>query len=106
MTTKAPERIWAETISHSLLHAWVEGNWHSDEGAFGGVQYIRADLTPSPEVVKELVDAAKAFRHAVCGDTGFAAAVRLHSGNAYPWPSLDLADEWLTAVLAKLEGGE
>lgn len=55
MTTKAPERIWAETISHSLLHAWVEGNWHSDEGAFGGVQYIRADLSSSPEVVKELV---------------------------------------------------
>ena len=103
--TDAPERIWAFRTADFI--AGIEcGSWTEIEAAKGSTLFIRADLTPSPEVVKELVEAAKAFRHAVCGDTGFAAAVRLHSGNAYPWPSLDLADEWLTAVLAKLEGGE
>lgn len=69
----------------------------------GPIIYKPIPQAPDAGVVAELVEAAKAFRNAVCGDTGFAAAVRLHSGNAYPWPALDLADEWLLNTLAKLE---
>jgi len=30
--------------------------------------------------------------HAVCGEKGFAEAVRRDSGRIYPWPALDLAE--------------
>ena len=30
--------------------------------------------------------------HAVCGENGFAQAVRRDSGRVYPWPALDLAE--------------
>lgn len=39
------------------------------------------------------------LHHAVCGETGFAACVRLDSGKAYPWPALDDADETARAAL-------
>lgn len=37
-------------------------------------------------------DALRTLLHAVCGETGFANAVRNESGHAYPWPSLDVAE--------------
>mgnify|MGYP000464542594 CR=1 FL=1 len=36
--------------------------------------------------------ALREMLHAVCGETGFASAVRLVSGLAYPWPALDIAE--------------
>ena len=36
---------------------------------------------------------------AVCGETGFASAVRNHSGLQYPWPALDIAEEKARAAL-------
>jgi len=45
------------------------------------------------EEVDVLREALSALHHAVCGETGFAAAVRADSGLAYPWPVLDAADE-------------
>lgn len=40
----------------------------------------------------EQSEALYALHHAVCGETGFANAVRVDSGLAYPWPALDEAD--------------
>jgi hypothetical protein len=48
--------------------------------------------------------ALRKLHHAVCGETGFAACVRLDSGLAYPWPALDEADEMTRATLAEIEG--
>ena len=59
--------------------------------------YIRADL------MAELAEAAEGLHHAMCGDTGFVAAVRADSGLAYPWPALDAAEERLAAALAKIK---
>jgi hypothetical protein len=63
------------------------------------------------DTIKELeaklakaVEALRKLHHAVCGETGFAACVRLDSGLAYPWPALDEADEMTRATLAEIEG--
>ena len=50
------------------------------------------------------VVALRKLHHAVCGETGFAACVRLESGLAYPWPALEEADEMTRATLAEIEG--
>lgn len=76
------------------------------------VEAIRALSAVDPLAdprVKALVQAVEALRklhHAVCGETGFAACVRLDSGLAYPWPALDEADEMTRATLAEIEGGK
>lgn len=57
------------------------------------------------ELLSSLVEAREALaglHHAVCGETGFAAAVRGVSGTPYPWPALDLADE---KAIRALNGG-
>ena len=48
----------------------------------------------------KLRDALEKLHQAVCGETGFAAAVRQESGKAYPWPALDIADDLARAALA------
>jgi hypothetical protein len=53
--------------------------------------------------VKVLEDALRAMTHAVCGETGFAECVRRDSGQAYPWPALEIAE---TAARAAMEGKE
>lgn len=44
-------------------------------------------------------DALRFLERAVCGDTGFAAAVRADSELAYPWPALDIAEAEARALL-------
>ena len=56
--------------------------------------------------LSKAVEALKSLHHVVCGETGFASAVRNHSGKAYPWEPLDIADAQTRAVLAELEGGK
>ena len=56
------------------------------------------------ERVARLEGALRKLHHAVCGETGFAACVRLESGKAYPWPALDDADEATRAALT--DGGK
>lgn len=51
----------------------------------------------------EAVEMLRKLHHAVCGSTGFAAAVRITSGIAYPWPALDEADAAVRAFLSTLE---
>lgn len=84
-----------------LQAAWADGfNAARDQ--------IRADLATQPDPlsdprVKSLVDALYKLHHAVCGETGFAACVRLDSGLAYPWPALDIADSEARAALAAFD---
>jgi chromosome segregation ATPase len=65
-----------------------------------GTQAVR-DLE---DKLAKAVEALRKLHHAVCGETGFAACVRLDSGLAYPWPALDEADEMTRATLAEIEG--
>ena len=53
--------------------------------------------------VRDLTMALVAMLQSVCGPTGFAEAVRHNSCRAYPWPSLDKAEEQSRSALAALE---
>ena len=46
-----------------------------------------------------LREALEDLLHAVCGEKGFAEAVRRDSGRVYPWPALDLAEAKAIAAL-------
>jgi hypothetical protein len=61
------------------------------------IEALTAELAKAVEALRKL-------HHAVCGETGFAACVRLDSGLAYPWPALDEADEMTRAIIAEIEG--
>ena len=60
----------------------------------------------SPPMETELLESLKAMVHAVCGPTGFAAAVRGHSGKAYPWESLELAEDVARKLISKAEAAQ
>ncbi|WPM83120.1 hypothetical protein R5W60_21740 (plasmid) [Brucella pseudintermedia] len=47
-----------------------------------------------------LEEALRKLLHAVCGETGFANAVRQESGHAYPWPALDIAEAFAISALS------
>ncbi len=51
-------------------------------------------------LIKELLAALDALRSSVCGENGFVEAVRRESDHAYPWPSLDTAEEIVNKVTA------
>jgi hypothetical protein len=120
---EAPERIWAYP---SNVTGWDSAIAHN-RPILNSTEFVRADLAQAPDagvpcphpdvydsgnccgghcfapdagVVAELVEAAKALQHAVCGPTGFAEAVRHNTGLALPWPSLDAAEERLSRALA------
>lgn len=48
---------------------------------------------------KDLHIALADLLHAVCGERGFAEAVRRDSGRIYPWPALELAEAKARAAL-------
>lgn len=48
---------------------------------------------------EEVKGALRKMVDAVCGETGFANAVRLDSGKAYPWPALDIAERIAALIL-------
>ena len=60
---------------------------------------LERKLSAAEAEVEKLRGALSKLHHAVCGETGFAACVRLDSGKAYPWPALDDADETARAAL-------
>jgi hypothetical protein len=64
------------------------------------------DIDDLKAKLAKALEALRKLHHAVCGETGFAACVRLDSGLAYPWPALDEADEMTRALLAEIEGSD
>ena len=72
---------------------------------------VDSDLLPIRDRIEDLeaklaqaVEALRNLHGAVCGETGFAAAVRAVSGKAYPWPQLDQSDADARAILAEIKG--
>ena len=67
---------------------------------------LRHDLERYMDIANEHVNEAERLRdaladllHAVCGEKGFAEAVRRDSGRIYPWPALELAEAKARAAL-------
>lgn len=83
-------------VSHAL--AWVIEEPLRAENAT-----LLSRLKESEDRRGRLEEALAELHHAVCGETGFAAAVRSVSGTPYPWPALDLADEKARALLSPEE---
>ena len=62
--------------------------------------YSAADRIEALTAENERLRAAlREMFEVVCGETGFAQAVRADSGFAYPWPALDLAEAKARAAL-------
>jgi len=55
--------------------------------------------------IEQLEQALQAMLHAVCSPTGFAAAVRTDSGKAYPWVTLEYAEQMARAALGEKKDG-
>lgn len=103
---KTPPRIWIWPDQDAYgVQNWSKGCYRAEprrpldkpDGPTGA-EYVPA------EIMADLYAALDALRHAVCGETGFAACVRAHSGTAYPWPALDEAEAMAKAALAKARG--
>ena len=60
---------------------------------------LRNAMVVMDNTVRELTEALREMFEAVCGETGFAQAVRAESGIPYPWPALDLAEAMARAAL-------
>lgn len=76
---------------------YEEGQWDMAQRLIG----IARKFSSPPSHDAELLAALRDLRQAVCGETGFASAVREHSGLAYPWPALDIAEAKADAVLSR-----
>lgn len=70
------------------------------EGVSSLLLSVQQDCIKERQRAERLEAALHKLHHAVCGETGFAACVRLDSGKAYPWPALDDADETARATLS------
>lgn len=71
----------------------VEKHWMMDSDA------IDKQRSEAADAIEVLRDALADLLHAVCGETGFAEAVRRDSGRMYPWPALELAEAKARAAL-------
>lgn len=87
----------ADEASDPDATAIVHVQWRNDRAANARLIALAPDLAAE---VLQLREALQALHHAVCGETGFAEAVRLNSGLAYPWPALDISDEMARAALS------
>lgn len=63
------------------------------------IERLRNAMVVMDNTVQELTEALREMFEAVCGETGFAQAVRAESGIPYPWPALDLAEAMARAAL-------
>ena len=85
---------WSATLDEKEL-AVVENRLPSE-------QHYREYVARENAV--EIQAALKALLQAVCGETGFANAVRTATGTAYPWEPLDIAEARALAILTKTGG--
>lgn len=88
--TDAMESIlWVDTIiddKEAIAKAFARHHQHGyDQGYYDGCANPIARHDALREALADLL-------HAVCGEKGFAQAVRRDSGRIYPWPALDLAE--------------
>jgi len=92
LCTKAADRIEAQAAEIERLRAEAEA--HYDRGYYDGSTHpiVRHDA---------LREALADLLHAVCGEKGFAEAVRRDSGRVYPWPALELAEAKALAALGQ-----
>jgi len=58
-------------------------------------------VTAMSERIETLEAALHEMLHAVCSPTGFASAVRTDSGKAYPWVTLEHAEQKARAALGE-----
>jgi hypothetical protein len=94
----------------------LDGEWVwlvSAENGKNSSLYSEADYFAALSELDRLRSSNEAMRkaleqllHAVCGETGFANAVRTMSGTAYPWPALDIAEAEARAALSLLGEGK
>ena len=111
LSVAAADRIEALTAKVKLMDDLDVINGEKIEALTEQLEAARADAKEAEAYAEELeaklaeaVEALRKLHHAVCGETGFAACVRLDSGLAYPWPALDEADEMTRTTLAEIEG--
>jgi hypothetical protein len=92
MGTKAQALVDQLSAENERLR--VEAEAHYDRGYYDGGIYLL-------EQHEALREALVGLLHAVCGEKGFAEAVRRDSGRIYPWPSLELAEAKALAALGQ-----
>jgi hypothetical protein len=88
----AADRIEAQAAEIERLRAEAEA--HYDRGYYDGGTYLLEQHEALREALVDLL-------HAVCGEKGFAEAVRRDSGRIYPWPALELAEAKALAALGQ-----
>lgn len=90
-----------------LHHSGYEGNADVEQAVREFAAVIEADRAQCLAALQAHADAMagalKEMHHAVCHETGFAAAVRQDSGLAYPWEPLDIAEVSADAALRAYE---
>jgi FtsZ-binding cell division protein ZapB len=88
-------RAAADTIEAQAAEIEELKSWKAAEDAHHHA--MRAEIERLREALREMFEA-------VCGETGFAQAVRAESGFAYPWPALDIAEAMARAALKEKSG--
>ncbi len=88
-TDSVPEKNLAIRKAHDLIETQARE-----------IERLRNAMVVMDNTVQELTEALHEMFEAVCGETGFAQAVRAESGIPYPWPALDLAEAMARAALA------
>jgi hypothetical protein len=89
---EAADLIEAQAAGIERLRA--EAKAHYDRGYYDGGAYLLEQHEALREALVDLL-------HAVCGEKGFAEAVRRDSGRIYPWPALELAEAKALAALGQ-----
>ena len=100
---EAAAHIAALTAQNREMALDVLASSGQAQEAYAAQIAAEAEAAALREQVARLEGALRGLHHAVCGETGFAACVRLDSGNAYPWPALDAADDAARAILRALD---
>jgi hypothetical protein len=89
-----PRDATIEAQAAEIERLQIEAEAHYDRGYYDGGTYLLEQHEALREALVDLL-------HAVCGEKGFAEAVRRDSGRIYPWPALELAEAKALAALGQ-----